>query len=465
MTRQNASEAQTSRPTRPLDPITLLHVRRAEMRVVKGPNEGQKKEIHRQVILVGSSPECDFVLDDPAVSQRHFELLPTDGAGFRVRDLGSTNGTKIGGLSVRDATLIGGETISVGQTRIRLVVLNEEDEYCLSNRTAFGPLLGQSTAIRQVFEVLERSAQSDATLLLEGESGTGKSVAAESVHLASSRHEKPFVVVDCGSIQQNLVESELFGHKKGSFTGADQDRPGAFEAANGGTVFLDEIGEIDLSLQPKLLRLLENRELKRLGENTYRKVDVRLVAATNRDLAKEVKAGKFREDLFYRISVLRVQMPPLRSRIEDIGTLAKSFVRALDAKRDPDEVITDQALSMFLNHDWPGNVRELRNVVERLLIFPDRLHTVMPASENEADQANHDLMRIPFHEARRIWIDRFEKTYLTSVLDNADGVVAHAAEKAEIPRQTFHRLLTKHELSRRDRDKDKQSSVGKRKAR
>jgi DNA-binding NtrC family response regulator len=429
------------------DQSATLQVRRARLKVTKGPDKGQQKDLPHTGAVVGSSPDCDLVLTDTAVSRRHFEILPGED-GFTLRDLGSKNGTLLGGMLLHEVTLTAGADIQVGQSRLRFTILDEHDEYPLSTKTSFGSMLGRSVPMRQVFALLEPSAASDATLLLEGESGTGKDLAAETIHSLSPRRAEPFVVVDCGAVHSTLAESELFGHMKGAFTGADSDRAGAIESANGGTVFLDEIGEIPTEVQPKLLRFLENKEVKRLGENRYRKVDVRLIVATNRDLTAEVEAGRFREDLYYRLSVVRVRFPPLRDRREDIGPLARGFVQKLRPDADPVEVISDQVLSMFQNHDWPGNVRELRNVVERLLLFPERPEAAISPTGRSSGQQAEDLLSLPFHEARRSWTDRFEKVYLSSMLDNHNGVVSQAAEAAGIPRQTFHRLMTKHRLKK-----------------
>jgi transcriptional regulator with PAS, ATPase and Fis domain len=300
-----------------------------------------------------------------------------------------------------------------------------------------------------VFAVLERVAATDTTIPLEGESGTGKDLAAQSVHQLSGRQQGPFVVVDCGTIRSTLAESELFGHRKGAFTGAEQDRPGVFESAQDGTVFLDEIGELELGLQVKLLRLLENHEVKRLGENRYRSVNVRVIAATNRDLGAEVQGERFRQDLFYRLSVVRVRMPPLRERHEDLALLAKVFVQKLRSDLDPVKVISDQVLNLFMNYSWPGNVRELRNVVERLLLFPESPEKLLPQVGSELRHTTQDLLSMKFPEARLELNERFEKIYLSGVMDACGGVVAAAAERSGIPRQSLYRLLAKHRLLRK----------------
>ncbi|MBN2360435.1 MAG: sigma 54-dependent Fis family transcriptional regulator [Deltaproteobacteria bacterium] len=427
------------------DQMVMLQVRRAELRVVKGPDKEARIELGHPGIVVGTAESCQLVLSDPAVSRRQFELTP-GAAGFRLRDLQSKNGTRVAGLRIGEATLSGNEEIEVGQSRLRLVLLDGHEEFPLSKSTAFGPLLGRSVPMRRVFALLERAADSDTTVLLEGESGTGKDLAARALHERSRRRDRPFAVVDCGAMQATLVESELFGHVKGAFTGASQARIGALESAAGGTAFLDEIGELDPQIQPKLLRLLEQREIKRLGENQHRTVDVRLIAASNRDLASEVAAGRFRQDLFYRLSVLRVRLPSLRERREDIGLLARAFVQKMRPELDPAEVISDAVVAMLLNHDWPGNVRELRNVVERLLVFPDQPATALDAPARHDVGSSGDLLELPFHRARQLLNDRFEREYLTAVLERARGVVAQAAKLADIPRQTFHRLMAKHKL-------------------
>jgi DNA-binding NtrC family response regulator len=392
------------------------------------------------------------MLSDAAVSQKHFELLPSV-EGFRVRDLGSRNGTWARGLRIADARIEHKELIELGYTSLKLLVDDGHEEFPLSNATSFGAMLGRSLAMRQVFALLERAAVSDSTLLLEGESGTGKDLAAETVHAASPRFEGPFVIVDCGSMQSNLVESQLFGHRKGSFTGAMNDHAGAFEAASGGTVFLDEIGELDPALQPKLLRVLEKRQVQRLGENAYRPVDVRVIAATNRDLESELRAGNFRQDLYYRLSVLRVHMPALRERREDIPDLARHIATTLRPNVPTEQVIDSEVLELLMNHPWPGNVRELRNVIERLLIFPEWPEAALGRARFDMQgtatpQSYAVSLDVPFHEARRLATEKFEKAYLEAALDAASGVVTQAARTADLPRQTFHRLLTKHKITR-----------------
>ncbi len=432
--------------TRP-DQSQALQVRRAELRVVKGPDKGLSLALPPHGVVVGAGDDCDMILTDQAVSRRHFEIVP-EGEGFVLRDLSSKNGTLMGRVRVLAARLDGGDEIQVGTSRLKLKLSDEHEEFPLSDRTAFGNLLGRSLAMRRVFAILERAAPTESSLLLEGESGTGKDLAAEALHMVSARRDKPFIVVDCGSMKASIVESEIFGHAKGAFTGAKNERIGAFEAAEGGTVFLDEIGELDAGLQLTLLRVLEKRVVKRLGENRYRPVDVRVLAATNRDLASDVATGRFRKDLFYRISVLRVRMPPLRERREDLGLLARAMVQGLSPDKDPQAVIHDQVLALFFNHDWPGNVRELRNVVERLLLFPERPEAALPEGDAQDFGMDADVLGMPFNDARRRVVEEFERAYLSAALDAAGGVVAKAADTAGVPRQSFYRLMSKHGLGK-----------------
>lgn len=440
--------------TRPPDRVTeligepgsgmKLKVRHARLKVLKGPDKGLEKAIPLHGLIVGKGASSNFVLTDPAVSLKHFRLVPVE-RGFLIEDLGSSNGTWLKNARLGSAYIAHKEEIKVGYSILRLEVLRDHEEHPLSVHSSFGNMLGHSVAMRQVFSLLERAANSDATLLLEGESGTGKDLAAESVHAFSARGKKPFVIVDCGSIKANLLETHLFGHVKGAFTGATSDHVGAFETAHGGTVFLDEIGELDPALQPKLLRVLEKRQVQRIGETAYRSIDVRLIAATNRHLDSEIKTGCFREDLFYRLSVLRVHIPSLRDRHDDIPLLASAIIRQLDPETDPSEILSDEVLALLANHDWPGNVRELRNVIERLLLFPEWSERVIQTnlSENNSPDVD-DPFDLPFPDAKNLVLERFEKRYIASLLQANQGIVSRAARRANMTRQTLHRLMNKY---------------------
>jgi transcriptional regulator with GAF, ATPase, and Fis domain len=424
----------------------FLLVRRLEVKVLKGPDAGQEQTFEQSRLCFGTGDECDLRLTDSSVSRCHVELTATD-QGLQLRDLASTNGTLVGGVALQSALLVEPVTLALGATLLSITPHEDEVEIPISRRFRFGDLLGQSTVMRELFATLERVSQSDVTVLLEGESGTGKEPAARSIHDASTRRNGPFVIVDCAGIPATLIESELFGHARGSFTGADADRAGALELVDGGTLFLDEVGELPMALQPRLLRFLETREVKRVGESRYRNVDARVIAGTNRVIADEVKRGTFRADLYYRLSVVRVRMPPLRDHPEDIALLAHHFAEQL--VRDPRDVITDETIPLLVAHSWPGNVRELRNVVERLALVPE----LALESLSESDVAPPGtapeiglLSDLGFHAARTRWLQIFERQYLSAQLDKAQGVVAAAARLAQIPRQSFHRMLKRHRL-------------------
>ncbi|WP_438009018.1 sigma 54-interacting transcriptional regulator [Sorangium sp. So ce321] len=409
-------------------------------------------------IRVGSHPSNDLVLADRAVSRFHC-ILERVKATFRLTDVGSLNGTYIAGVRVRDADAILPECrIELGESVVRIRDADAVAETELARAASFGALQGVSVPMRRLFVILDRVAKSAPDVLIEGENGTGKEVIATELVQRSARADKPLVIVDCGAISPSLIESELFGHVRGSFTGASRDRAGAFEEADGGTVFLDEIGELPLEMQPKLLRALASREVRRLGESRVRKVDIRVIAATNRRLEREVNSGRFREDLYYRLSVLTVRVPPLRERKEDIGLLVQCFLNELGASDKvnlfPPEVIEDMK-----RYDWPGNVRELRNYVERRVVLGEgaAMGATAPAERGAAPPADAPAppadaaaanIEMPFKEAKDAIIDRFERDYLAALLEWSNGNVSRAARKAGLDRMYLHRLLQRHGLRR-----------------
>jgi transcriptional regulator with PAS, ATPase and Fis domain len=363
--------------------------------------------------------------------------LTLEAAGVRVRDVGSRNGTWIGGVRVREALLTTSTVLTIGATSLSISLDAGPIDLAVSQSTRFGEAIGVSPAIRHVFMLLERAARSDMTVLLEGESGVGKEILARAVHAASARARAPFVALDCGALSPSLIESELFGHERGAFTGAHSARQGLFEAAHGGTIFLDEIGELPIDLQPKLLRVLEEREVRPVGGRTAKPIDVRVVAATNRHLAEAVEAGNFRRDLFYRLAVVLVTVPPLRDRPEDIAPLARAFLRSVLGT--PDAELTEDFAAMLSSYSWPGNVRELRNVIQRYALLEVRdAQALFGGTRGEKGE---DLSLLPFHEARRIAMDRFERAYFPKVLARAGGVVSRAAQLAEVARPSFYRML------------------------
>jgi len=413
----------------------VIAVRRARLRVARGPSRGEQLELSSlRAIVIGSDPDADLVLADDTVSARHAEIRPTE-RGWTVRDLGSTNGVVIHDVRVSEALLDEHtKRLALGESELEWKLSDDEVEHLLAP-TPFGGLVGDAPAMRALFALVEQAAPSDSTVLIEGESGTGKEVLAEALHRASPRAGRPFVVVDCGSLAPSLVESELFGHEKGAFTGADRARAGALEEASGGTLFLDEIGELPLEHQVKLLRALESREVRRVGAARPKPIDVRVVAATHRRLDRMVAAGQFRADLFYRLAVIKVHVPALRDRAEDIVPLARRFVAELKPALDPSALLSDTVSRALITHPWPGNVRELRNVVQRLVLVGELATDVRaPAAPPE------------YEAARRQALDDFERDYCRAILAHAGGNVSRAAAMAGLSRQMLHRLLRKHDL-------------------
>ena len=348
-----------------------LILRKVRLVVLSGSDEGKEALLQKAAVTIGTLGENDLILTDPTVSRAH-AVVEEKAEGYLLRDLGSTNGTFLDGVRVREAFLSAGSVIRLGQTEITFSPVEERIENIRSTADRFGDLVGSSASIRGVFGVLERVAPTDVAVLILGETGTGKELAARALHSHGRRSDRPFVVFDCGAVAPNLIESELFGHEKGAFTDAVKARQGAFELAQGGTIFLDEIGELAPALQPKLLRALDQHEIRRVGGEQVVKVNVRVVAATNRDLEKEVKAGRFREDLFYRLSVVSVFMPPLRQRKEDIDLVAVHILT--DISQEVGKKITGlspAAAEALRAYRWPGNVRELKNVLQRAAALSD----------------------------------------------------------------------------------------------
>jgi transcriptional regulator with GAF, ATPase, and Fis domain len=408
-------------------------VGRAVVRVVGGRDAGRTLEIE-STARVGARPLAELVLDDPKVSGLHCQLGVT--GELRVRDLGSKNGTFVGGVRVVDAFVQPGDIITVGDTRLSVTPIGAAAQP-LFDGDDFHGVVGGSTAMRALTARLAALAANDATVLLQGETGTGKERVAEALHLAGKRAQKPLVVVDCGAMPATMIESELFGHERGAFTGAVAASAGAFERAHGGTLFLDEVGELPLELQPKLLRALESRSVRRLGAQKPLTVDVRVLAATNRDLALEVSGGRFREDLYYRLAVVTLTLPPLRERREDIPLLAARFLDGLGVA--PRALLTDESLAALMRHDWPGNVRELRNALERAVALAEPI-ALSPSPPSSSASPSVDLAQ-PIRVGRQRMLDAWERSYVTQLLDACGGNISEASRRAGLERMTMYRLL------------------------
>ncbi len=423
-----------------------ISVRDVVLEVVEGPAAGKTHRSEGTTLTIGSAALCDLVIDDPTVSRFHCEIQIGDD-GARLRDTGSLNGSVVDGVRVLDAYLRGGSTVRLGRSALRFDFGTDRKPLRISQAREFGVLVGESVAMRQVFAVLERVAATEATVLLEGETGTGKTAAARSIHLESKRASGPFVVLDCAAVPANLLEAELFGHERGAFTGAEARRAGVFEEADGGTLFIDEIGELPAELQPKLLGVLEGREVRRIGAARTLPVDVRLVAATNRDLRREINLGAFRPDLYYRLAVVRVELPPLRQRAADLPSVAARILRGLGGD---DRAVTrftgDEFVASLARHAWPGNVRELKNYLERCLVFEEAL----PIEESMSSSAAMAVdASIAFADAKRHAMDHFEREYLVDLLRRHGGVVTEASAAAGLDRTHVYRLLRKHRLTTR----------------
>ena len=424
---------------------------RLELRVVTeaGLAVDRSVTLDGDFFRIGSHPSNDLVLEDPRVSRFHCHVERTTTA-WRVTDAGSKNGTAISGVRVRDADLPQPDCVlELGDSRVQVLERPATVNAEVLAQASFGDLYGRSLPMRKLFALLDWVSRSEANVLIEGESGTGKELVASEIVRRGPRAKKPFVIVDGSAISPALFESELFGHVKGAFTGAERDRVGAFEAADGGTVFLDEIGEMPLDMQPKLLRALESREIRRVGETKTRAVDVRVIAATNRRLDREVNEGRFREDLFFRLSVVRVRIPPLRDRMDDLEILVSAFLDALAAQSSR-HLFTPEVLSEMKAWEWPGNVRELRNYVERAVIFgaagPAADHTASGSGGASTTPPPPVDLDVPFRQAKEEIVGAFERRYLAALMDWAEGNVSRAARKARMDRMNLHRLVQRYHL-------------------
>jgi len=402
-----------------------LYVRRFEVAVTDGVDRGARFASTSDRLSIGTSEGNELRLTDPSVSRHHCELR-TDARGLELRDLGSTNGTFVGECEIVRGYIQHKSKLRVGHTTLVVHVLDDEVAHVLATSDRLGPILGASPAMRKLYPLLEQCAASDATILVNGETGTGKELIAEALHDHGPRRNGPFVVIDCSALSHELAESELFGHERGAFTGAEATRVGAFEQAHGGTIFLDEIGELPATLQPLLLRALEARTVRRIGGNGQRAFDARVIAGTHRDLRALVNAKQFRADLYYRLHVLRIEVPPLRERGDDVRLLAAQFWRTFR----PDRAPPPELLAGLAAQDWPGNVRELRNAVERAALLG-----WVPTEDATSYQV-----------AKERAVLAWERTWVEALLAAHEGNLSRAARAASMGRSNLRSLARRHGL-------------------
>ncbi len=432
--------------------LTVVKLHKCRLTVSSGPDEGRTVVSDKERLRVGSHPQNELVLvEDRTASRHHFEIQYTE-RGHLLVDLNSTNGTFLDGRRVERAYLSSGSQIRAGSSVITFAPIDEEVTIEPDREGELCGMVGGSVKMRQIFGLIRKIAPMDVSVIIQGETGTGKELVARAIHELSMRSRGPLVVLDCGAIPPNLIESELFGHEKGAFTGAVNSRPGAFERANGGTIFLDELGELRMDLQPKLLRVLENREVRRVGGNDVIEVDCRVIAATNRDLVKEIAAGNFREDLYFRLSVIQIMLPALRQRRDDIPNILKrALAEPSIVERHGRKRFSPEALALLMAYPWPGNVRELMNVLSHVLTFSEG-EEVLPAHLPPRVRGQDRQGPLPFNEhlsfkdAKEQLLENFEREYITSVLARCEGNLSRAARESGLHRKSIERLVKKYQL-------------------
>lgn len=454
----------TSPKTAHVNDPRVLELPRCALVILSGDARGREKIIEGDLFRIGKSRENELVLADETVSRAHCEIVQ-QARGYLLRDLGSTNGTLLDGAEIKEAWLKPGAVITVGTVELKVRPFSQRVEILPSDASSYGEVVGRALPMRRVFGLLEQLGPTDATVLIGGETGTGKDVLARSIHALSPRKERPFIVVDCGAVVGTLIESELFGHERGSFTGATATREGAFELADGGTLFLDEIGELPLDLQPKLLRVLETRQIRRVGGNAPKTVDIRVIAASKRNLKMEVERGKFREDLYFRLAVVPIELPPLRERREDLPVLVDALLDHIaehDSSGSTPTRIAPEAMAALGSHDWPGNVRELRNVLERAAYLSrarglDEVQLGMvPLAVGGGPPAPAADAHPPFEpgksyrDTKAEWDAMFERKFVSWLLTQSEGNISAAARAADMDRKYLYKLVRRHGLHPKD---------------
>ncbi len=485
----------TSAALGPLGALTRLDTSACRLVVLNTVSKGQTAELSGETaVIIGADEDCQLRIEDPTVSRQHARVTRTDG-GALVKDLDSTNGTFYERSRVKEVVVPFGATIAVGKAQVKVVPHENEVHAPPSKIARFGDLVGEDRRMREMFSLLADVAPTEATVVIEGETGTGKELVAKALHDQSPRAKKPFVVFDCSAVPHDLVESALFGHMKGAFTGATASRQGAFRRAHGGTIFLDEIGELPIDLQPKLLRAIESRAVQMVGGDDYERVDVRVIAATNRNLKQEVRGGGFREDLYYRLAVVRIVLPPLRERLGDLEVLVRHFWERLSVERTDPQTgaragengearpalpeLDRRSWDGLRAYAWPGNVRELKNVVERgHSLFrgpgaldlsrylpgsnehvglaedfeeppPTEAHVSTVAGGELLDAVTSALDKergLSFRDAKNLVVEAFERRYLAAVLEASRGNISRAAQTAQMDRKHLRELLKKYGL-------------------
>jgi DNA-binding NtrC family response regulator len=436
--------------------------------VVGGPDAGLAIRADQPKTIIGRSPAAEVRLSDPTASSFHVELSASLD-GVAIRDLESLNGTLHQGARIGSAVVPSGSTLQIGSSLVR-VELDVPIVTTSHSRASFGDLCGASSTMRELFTLLERLAGTELALLIEGPTGSGKELAARAIHAASAHAAGPFMVLDCTAIPSTLAESVLFGHERGAFTGATERRPGVFEAAGDGTVFLDEVGELPIDLQPKLLRALEQRQVVRVGSSQPIPVRARVLSATWRDLRARINQGTFREDLYYRLAQARVPLPALRDRSEDIPLLVRHLLERLPETGRSARSISNEALKELCQRDYAGNVRELRHTVERAAMLAAG-DTILPSDlafermlmgecrrsgSVTTEVADPDESMLPppaadgsmpmFKEAKRTAIEEFERDYLARLLSRAGNNLSRASALAGVERHHLRDLLRKRGL-------------------